>query len=182
MPLHERQQLREAIVTQLTGATSAGARVTKTRLEPTRGAGLPCLSVYTGDEDVDPASRKNANRELKRSVEVSIAAWDLAEPNEEIDDVLDALALEVETAMDADCEFGGKAYSSILTRTEIGVKMDGSSPMGCVQLTYTCEYLTDLRIAAPEDDFDVADIQYSLSGDQAAADQAHDLEEGINQE
>ncbi len=179
MAFHERKQLRDAIVAQLiAAATSAGSRVFATRLAPVPEAQLPAISVYTDDETVDPASANTAPRELKRTVLVRVDCWVAGAP---LDDGLDAIALEVETAMDGDCEFDQTAFSSIMTGTEFGMKMEGSRPMGVVSLTYSCVYNTFLRVDDPTDDFDTADIRFSLEGEQAALDQANDLLEDIHE-
>ncbi len=170
---HERQDLRDAVVTQLVAAgMSVGSRVYKTRMGPIRATELPAVCVYISDETVDPTSRMTAPREMKRTAKVVVEAY--ARATEDVDDVLDALALEVETAMDVDLNFDETAFDSVLTSTELGIQMTGDRPMGAVQLTYSVIYHSDSRVAAPEDDFEGADAQYSLAGDQLTADQAQD--------
>lgn len=170
--MHERQAIRDAAVTALAGATAAGARVYKTRLAPIRQAELPAISVYTEEESVTPESLKTSPRELTRSVTLAVEAWVRATDN--VDDALDDLALEIETAMDADQNLGATAFDSILMRTEIGLKLDGDRPMGCVHLEYAVTYHTDLRVTESADTFDTAGIDYRVN-DVAATDQAQDL-------
>lgn len=184
---HERQQIREAIKTQLIGAlpgptyaTAAGARVYESRLAPIPTAQLPAISVYTADETVDPASYDTAPRELKRTVNVSIVGWVSTVANGAIEDALDALALQIETAMDSDLNLSTTAFTSGLLSTEIGISNDGNRPMGAVSLTYSIVYYTDIRVSAPVDELDTVDVRHSLDGAQDDEDdQAHDLEEEI---
>ena len=180
---HERKELREAIVSQLKGPsnnrTAAGARVYETRQGPLRTSELPALSVYIDSETVTEDSDKTAPRELTRIATVAIEGWCIA--TTAVDDALDALALEIETAMDVDLNLGLTAFDSVLSLSEFGIKLDGERPMGCVHLEYKVTYHTDLRVAVAVDDFDTADIQYSLAGDQATLDQAHDTLTGIHE-
>lgn len=178
--MHERRAIREAIRTQLTGETAAGARVFETRQAPLRTDELPAIAIYTEDESVDPASGSTAPRELRRTVNIAIEAW--ARAAADVDDVLDELALEIETAMDSDLEFGGTAYHSVLLSTEVGLKLDGDRPMGAIRLVYAVTYHTDLRVGEPEDLFDKAEITYNLENAQHEDDQAHDTLEDIHED
>lgn len=170
--MHERQAIREAVVAQLLGETAAEDRVYKSRLTPVRAGALPAISVYTDDETIDPESANSAPRELLRTVTVAIEA--VAKDRENVDDALDDLALEIETAMDADVNLGGTAFDCVLSRIEVGLKAEGDKPHGCIRLEYSVTYHSDLRVSAPPDEFDTADVRFSLSGEQATADQAHD--------
>jgi hypothetical protein len=158
---HQRKLIREAAVSALVSAgTSAGARVKESRLEPARAAELPCISVYTTDESVDPASITTAPREMKRTVQLEIVAW--ARATENIDDVLDGLAEEIENAVESDPTFGDTASNSILSDTAVGLKLEGDRPMGAVSLTYAVTYFT--RYEAPDgtfDDLSTIDVNYN---------------------
>ncbi len=179
---HERKDIRDAAIAALLGETDAGSRVSASRMAPPQNAELPCLSVYTDDETVDPASKNTTPRELRRTVTLAIEGWVSVPAGDALDDAFDALALEIETAMDADADLDQTVYSCVLDRTEMGVKMDGNRPMGCVRLEYTATYLTDLRLEEAENDFDTAATDYSLGGEQDDEDdQAHDLVEDIHE-
>ena len=183
MAFHERKSLREAIVAQLKGSnpyrTAAGVRVYETRHGPARVHELPMISVYTDSETVDDASMMTAPRELTRKVVVAVEGWVIASAN--VDDALDALALEIETAMDVDLNFAGTAFSSVLSSSEFGIKLDGERPLGCIHMEYAVTYHTDLRTEALEDNFDTAAVEYSLSGTQDTLDDAHDLLTGVHE-
>ena len=184
--MHERAAVRQAIVAQLTGAapnwrTSAEGRVVKSRQAPVKRQSLPMISVASDSDITDTSSLQNAPRELKRNYQVVITGWVLAEQGIEVDDALDALALEIEAAMDVDTFLDGHASDSVLLSSVFGEKLDGDRPMGVVELTYNVVLFTDLRAAAPAAIFDTAAIQTSLGGAQAPADQPADLVVGINQ-
>ncbi len=185
MTMHERQAIREAILAQLLGTapayrTSAGARVYKSREAPNRKAELPAINIYTDSEPVDEGSKNTAPRELKRIAVIAIEAWVTASDN--VDDALDALALEIETAMDLDVNLADTAFDSILLSTDIGLKLDGERPMGVLHLEYAVTYHSQIRAPAPTALFDIASAKTSLGGAQAPLDQTSDLVVDINQE
>ncbi len=181
---HERKTLREAIVSQLKGETPfrtvAGERVYETRLGPVRDHELPAITVYVDEETVDPASITSAPRYMSRTATIAIEGW--VKSAADVDDALDAFALQIETAMDVDLNFNGAAINSVMSGTEFGLKIDGNRPMGCVRMLYAVTYETTQRIEAPEDAFDSIDIHYDLAGEQEPDDQAEDVVTGINQE
>lgn len=178
--MHERREIRDAIVAQLIAAgASFGSRVFPTRIPPLRTAELPAVCVYTDDEQVDRATWSTAPRELGRTVNVAIEGW--VRVTEDIEDVFDALALEVETAMDADLNLDETAFDSGLVSTEIGISMQGDRPMGAIRLLYAVTYHTELRVQPPEDEFDTANIRYNLENAQHEDDQAEDLVEDIHE-
>lgn len=183
--MHERQAIREAIVSQLVGIapafrTDARNRVFKSRHAPVRQSELPAINVYTESESVKPGSESTAPRELTRTVTVAIEAW--AQMTENVDDALDELALQIETAMDLDLELAGTAFQCVLNSTEIGITTNSERPMGVVHLEYAVTFHTDLRIADPVDLFDTATVGYSVIPAMPAADRANDSITNINQE
>lgn len=180
--MHERQAIRDAVVAALTGETAAGARVEASRFEPAQTDELPMVCVYTLEESVEGSSANTAPRELTRTLRVAVDAYAGVPANGDIDTSLDDLALEIETAMDADLNFSGNAAESLLSSTEVMIDMTGERPFGCAHLVYEMTYRTYQRIPAPGDAFDSVDVHYSLSGDQAADDQANDVITNINQE
>jgi hypothetical protein len=184
--MHERQAIRDAIVARLIAAnTSAANRVKKTQLAPQPEALLPAITISSQDEETDPASRTSSPRELKRRHTVEIVGWAAVEPNGAIDDALDALALEIETAMDGDVWLANTAFDSVLTTTELGLSLDGRRPMGAVRLTYEVTYHTDIRSPGPTNNFALASTTFKVPAvdpdgtavTQPAADRASDLTE-----
>jgi hypothetical protein len=174
---HERQQIREAIAAALVGKTAAGARVFETRILPLRMPELPAVAVYSLSESSD--DQQTAPRELKRRIDFAVEA--AVKQGTNIDDALDAIALQVETAMDADPTFGGLASDSMLVGTQLDVVEEGDRMMGVAVLRYAVTYYTPERSAtsAVLDDFETVDVRTSLGGEQAAADQAHDTIDGL---
>jgi hypothetical protein len=173
---HERQEIRNAVVAQLVGpstyvTTAAGPRVFKTRGGPVREADLPCLCVFAESESVDASNTSTTRRSLKLVVEgyVKVA------PGADLDAAMDALALQVETAMDADPYLAGCARYIELSSTTLETSVLGSQPMGRAALEYTVHYEAPIRVDDATDAFATADIHTSLGGTQAPADQTHDV-------
>jgi hypothetical protein len=177
---HQRQVIREAAQAALVAAnTAAGTRVTETRLGPQRATELPAISVYTLSEEVDPASAQSAPRELKRELQLAVEGWVRATGN--VDDALDALALEIERAMHADPTLGGACSDSVLASTEVGIKMDGDRPMGAVHIVYVVRFYTYVPEAddVTLDDLSTVDVKTSLANAVNEANQAEDLIENL---
>lgn len=150
----------------LTGATSAGAHVYATRVIPNQMAKLPVIAIYTLSEDVDAASISTAPRELTRTVPLTIEAW--VSPGTNVDDAMDAMALEIETLMHADPYLGGACADSILSSTAMEAIEDVDRELGWVALTYSVTYRTDAPEATADgdmDDFNTADTTYQISDD-----------------
>lgn len=177
MSTHERQAIRDAVITQIKGTapwrTAAQDRVVPSRVPPAVQSTLPVIHVYASDEEVAPSSPTDP-RELRRTLQLVVevfAAGDL--PG--LDAALDALALEVETALDADLTLGGTAGDSVLSATEIGLTAAGNRPLGVVRMVYSVVYRTLPRLSPVGDTFDTADVKYRVKVDLPTADQANDL-------
>jgi hypothetical protein len=167
MPTHQRQLVRDATVLKLKGTadprpTAAGDRVKSTRLTPWRAGNLPAISVYVADEDVDREKSDEAPRRLHRVANIVVEGVLAAVAEDQLDDALDSLAQEIETALAADPWLGGTAVDSILLRTELGTVTIGERPHGAVQLTYAVTYETAVPDTAVPDDLKTVSAKYSL--------------------
>lgn len=178
---HQRELIRYAAIAALTGATAAGARVYNTRVDPHRKGALPALSVYTlGEESADTGS---APRELARATRMEVAGWVAGVDSGEVADAMDALAVEIEAAMDADPYLGGAASDSVLEGTTIEIREDDgrSSPLiGIITLTYSVSYYTS-PTARELDDFLRAGVVHKfndISEDDAPRDSFYVSESG----
>ena len=60
----------------------------------------------------------------------------------EMDDTMDTIAAEVETAIAADPTCNGLAKDTVLTSTELTMTGEGDLPAGMVRLTWTVLYFT----------------------------------------
>jgi hypothetical protein len=167
---HPRQLIRDAVTALLTGETVAETRVFKTRMVPYRRAQLPALAVYSLNE---PVERGNAApKELERRLELAIEGALIGTDN--VDDALDDLALEIETAMHADDTLTDTAEDSILSSTELEVVEDGDRTVGLVRLVYSVTYFTHAPETGALDSFTTGNVKTSLSNEVATADQPED--------
>lgn len=164
---HERQQIREAVVAMLIGETGAGDNVLKSRLAPMSSSVLPTVHVYNDDEPVKEDSHRTAPRELARVLNLAIDGWCAVPAKGSLDDALDDLSLEIETAIDQDWGLDGTASDCVLTSTEFGTTTIGDRLVGCVHHVYAVTYFTSARVTDPVDDFTTlhAQVEDVGSGD-----------------
>lgn len=140
--MHYRQTIRDAVADLLTEAdTAAGANVFTSRSRPILEIlqkRESVLSVYTGDE----TSRRTGDGKYRvRTLTISIEG--AAGGGDDLDDALDDLALEVETAIDADLTLGNLLNEEMeLTATSSEISSKGNMQVGAFRLDYQCSYMT----------------------------------------
>lgn len=161
---HARQEIRDALVANLiAGATVAGSRVYASRYLPLRRNETPALAVYLNDEDIDADSWESAPVLYVREPEVVIQGWVEATVGEDIDDLLDDLALEVEDIVAADDNVAGIERIR-LASTSKEVTTDGDRLMGVVLIRYVARYRQLAIETAPTlDDFETANVTHDVS-------------------
>ena len=135
---HLRQQIRERVATTVTGLTTTGSRVYQSRVYPLADANLPGLLVYSTSESSEPDVMTSGNRTLFRELEIVIEGYAKATSN--LDDTLDTITDEIETAMAADRTVNSLARDATLASTAITLIGEGEKPVGVVTLTYRVTY------------------------------------------
>ena len=135
--MHKRKQIRDYFETALSGLTTTGANVFQTRTYPLTDAKLPALVLFNGDES---SERRSAGAGLQRLFQQVVEGY--AKANANVDDTLDAIADEVEAAIDADPTIGGLAATVYLADTEFEFSGDSEKPVGIIRMTFAVEYLT----------------------------------------
>jgi hypothetical protein len=136
---HVRKQIRDNVVTTVTGLTTTTTKVYRSRVYPIASGKLPGLCVYTQSETVESATLTRPRTKM-RSLDVVIEGYALANSN--LDDTLDQISLEVEEAMVTDVTRGGKAKDTELTSVEIEQVGEGETQAGIVRMTFTVTYAT----------------------------------------
>lgn len=136
---HVRKQIRDNIVTTLTGLATTGSKIYKTRVYSLADGKLPGLCIYTGSETME-ASTLTRPRTKTRVLEVFVEAYASAVSN--LDDALDQICVEVEEALALDVTRGGKAKDTVVTAAEIEFSGEGEKPVGVARLTVTVTYMT----------------------------------------
>lgn len=168
--LHPRAEIRKAVAALLLGATAAGVSVAASRVAPWRVADLPAISVYCNEEST--VVSQAAPREYERVVALVVEGAVMLD--EGVDDAADALALEIEQAMNRDRRLGGKAGDVTLRETELLEAAIGNQPVAVVRLTFDALYHTDGFVTDNIGDFREAGVDYSLAGQQDQNDRARD--------
>lgn len=140
---HARRQIIDQMITNITGATAAGTNVGPARLYALDPASLPAIHVTFTSDAIDVEGSYMSNPEenahtLTITVEIYHRVVDTVEAD------LDAIAVEVQTALGADCTFGGLAEIFQLADTALELTIDADAPHGVLTLTYTASY----RVAA----------------------------------
>ncbi len=150
---HPRKDIRDAVVAALTGQTAAGSKVYPTRVRPLAEGGLPCILVYAGSESVE--IYQESPREYERLLTLSVEA--LAKADDGLDDVLDALALQIEHELMQDHTLGEICGDVVLKGAELTVAGEGDTLIGSCVLTYEIAYYT--YAVADQEEPTVSDLE-----------------------
>lgn len=181
---HQRKLIRAAAVAKLTGQTDAGSRVFANRVKPFICNGwmtnLPAIVIYTMDESADIFNQ--APREYERTVQLMIEIQ--AAADESLDDVLDDIADDVERILLRDDTLSETVNDLKLVRTRMALREEGETLIGACIIQFDAEYLDrrpDDEFNATLDDLDTVSTAYSLNNEQAPADRANTLIEGLSE-
>ena len=136
---HVRKQIRDAVVTTVTGLTTTTTNVFASRVYRVEDSKLPALLVYTNEEESEVLSMSRPQK-IHRTVAVVVEG--IAKATTALDDTLDTIAKEIETAIAADPTVGGLAKETVLT--DIGVELTGDAqqPTGSIRLSFAVRYVT----------------------------------------
>lgn len=124
---HVRRQLREAVAAALTPLATTGTRVFQGRVQSIERASLPCLVVYTSDEQVEIA-QLGEPPVYQRDIQVEVHG--LADALANLDDTLDQIGKEVEAALSASITVGGGPITLELQSVEITFDEESETPTG----------------------------------------------------
>jgi len=133
---HIRQQIREAVNTNITGLTTTGSNVFDTRFYPLEQSNLPALLLYSGDSELEYTTMGDDRTVVVRH-EVIIEA--IVEATSAPEDTLDTIIKEVQIA-NAQTNLGGLAQDFRLESIETSMDAEGEQPIVSATLTYACEY------------------------------------------
>ena len=136
---HVRQQIRDDIVTTLTGLTTTGSNVFRSRIFPLEQTKLPALCIYSKSE-ASEYDTIGLPRSVNRVLDVAVEAYVKGVSN--YDNTLDTIAVEVEEAIAADVTLGGLAKDAQITAFEADFAGDGEQPVAVGRFTVTVEYRT----------------------------------------
>tara|TARA_R110002033_G_scaffold45198_1_gene88473 strand:- start:53 stop:490 length:438 start_codon:yes stop_codon:yes gene_type:complete len=131
---HARQQIREQLVTTLTGLTSTASRVYDTRIY--NHAQLPSLTIYADQDTVDLEQSTGTQHwhDLQLRVEARAKAKD------GVEDAIDTICAEIETAIYADTTLNAKVVDVRLEETSIEYSVEQDQPIAMATLTLMAVY------------------------------------------
>ena len=141
---HVRQSIRDNVVTAVTGLSTTGSNVFRSRVSPLGTNKLLALCVST-DSEVVEYDRLDRVRDADRTVDIVIEAYVRAVSN--YDTSLDIICAEIEAGMAADVTRGGFAQDCKLTQTEFYFSDEGDRPIATARPTYSIDYRTAENLA-----------------------------------
>lgn len=136
---HHREAVRDAIVTAVTGLVTTSTRVYRSRVYPLASDKLPGLVVYCRSEASEPELVVGVPRKLVRVAQFVVEGY--ARATADVDETLDDIAAEVETAIGGS-QLSGAVRDCTLTSTEIDLADGGDQPLGIVRMTFAVTYRT----------------------------------------
>lgn len=136
---HVRQQIREALATAVTGLATTGSRVYQSRIYPLGDSKLPCLLVNTDSEDVEQMTI-GPTPDMERTLDLMVRC--VAKAVDNLDDMLDTMAAEVETVLGAGSVMPTLIKSIVLASIRIEMDDGKESPVGVATLNYRITYVT----------------------------------------
>lgn len=139
---HLRKQIRDAAQTATTGLATTGSNVFPGRVHNLAAGDLPALLIYATSEQAEIISISRPRTAL-RDLEIVFEGRAQAATAEALEDLLDTIALEVETAL-GDTTLGGLVKNLDLASTEIQASGAGQKLDGMVRLTYRAVYAAAL--------------------------------------
>lgn len=134
MANHVRKQIRAAATTKVTSLTTTGARVHGYRVgRPFKESELPALCVYTPADTAD-YSTVHAPALVDRDIELRVAGYAVGADGT-VDDTLDTIAKEVETALAAGLVIGSKTFQVVYQGCDINFEL-GEKKTGEIELKF----------------------------------------------
>lgn len=138
---HYRTEVRDAISDVLTGLTTTGTNVFKSRVYNLQNTSLPCLAIYTRGEKIDYMTMMGAlTRQTMRNMTVMVEAYVRAVSNYDV--TLDNITGEVEAALAVDNTLGGLVFDIKMVSVDMDLSNDGDQPVGVALMELSVEYET----------------------------------------
>lgn len=136
---HARQQIREAVIAKIHAIGIANAKVMKARTNRVDPVDGPVLIVFAPQEQSDVSAMGSAPP-LDRTLSISLEAY--VKGDVDIEDDLDDLAVDIETAFGSDPKLGGLIKSIRLTSTESDIGGGSEQRAANMQMVYEVRYRT----------------------------------------
>ncbi len=101
---HVRKSIRDNVVTTLTGLTTTGSNIYRTRVYPLAEDKLPGLAIYTRDESTAYDTMGKPRTQIRR---LAVLVEIYVKGTSNYDDTLDTICVEIEEALYSDLTRGG---------------------------------------------------------------------------
>lgn len=124
---HIRTQIRQRLVSNLTGLTTTGSNVYDTRIYPLAENKLPGIAVYTKSES-SAYETMSPPRTLRKTLVAVIEIY--VKMTSTFDEVLDTIAAEIEAALYGDLTQNGLAFDTRVVSFEADFGGDADQPLG----------------------------------------------------
>lgn len=134
---HLRKQIRDAVVTALTGLTTTGTRVYKSRVYPLETGKLPGLCIYTKSEEISTTTINRPRTQI-RTLEVIVEAYVMVNTN--FDDTIDTISVEVEEALYTNALLGGLSKELNILSFDADYSGEGEKVVGVGRWTVNVIY------------------------------------------
>lgn len=134
---HLREQIRDRVVTDLTGLTTTGSRVFRSRIYPLETNDLPGLCIFTKSETTD-YDTITLPRSTSRILEIGVEAY--VKATADYDNTLDDISVEVEEALAGDVTLNNLVKDSKITSFESEYSGDGEQPVAIGRFTIEALY------------------------------------------
>jgi hypothetical protein len=145
---HLRTQIRDAVLTRVTGLTTTSTRAYAGRAEtrPLQPTELPGLLIYTNETESEEASGTRVSRRFIHLCDIVIDGF--AKGTGDMDKTLDTIEKEVRVALEAAPTLGGLSKDLVCTNVSKEDDPESEQPCWRVRMTWRCEYHT--REGAPD--------------------------------
>ena len=136
---HARETLRSAITTAVTGLTTTGGSVFTNHAYPFEDSTLPNLSIYFlhEPETSEPDDQVMGDYEF-RAFPFQVVAR--VKATSELDNTLDDICSEVETAIHGNAALSGYVKDIRLISTEFELDGEGEKPVGAARMEWVAVY------------------------------------------
>jgi len=137
---HVRKQIRDNVVTTLTGLSTTGTNVFRSRVYPIAENKLPGILIFTDSEEIEFGTI-GSDRSQIRSLTISVQGYVKSTSN--YDDTLDQICVEVEEALHNDITRGGLAKDTQVINFDAEFTDDGDQPVVVGTLETLVTYVTN---------------------------------------
>lgn len=152
--MHKRKEIKVAAKAIILNKTGCEDRVETMRFVPFGEDEMPFTAIYCGAEPVERIDNITEKRTLELVFEVIAMGPD-------VEDDLDTLTSQIETAMIQDETLSGTVHEIVLTKTEHGYDEVSKTTIQSMKLTYSAVYFTEAVADSPTDPFESADVKYN---------------------